>query len=96
MSAARHFGQRAEWILDPRRGFVKFGRHRFVWHWFDDEPWRDQDCPGCGKRFIEDPRFSCSGTNLHMECEFAGLHTHYDDETGEPTPTDPIGAPPNG
>ena len=68
-----------QWKLHPLHGFIKAGRRRFVWHVFDDEPWRDQSCPGCGKRFTEDPRFSCQSGRIHMECEFAG-HKHYDDD----------------
>lgn len=66
-----------------RVGRIELPGHRaLVWHVFDNDPWRKASCPGCGNRFAEDPRFSCSSELVHMECEFAGLHEHpeYDDE----------------
>jgi hypothetical protein len=67
--------------LGLRHGRLELPGHRaLVWHILDNDPWRKATCPGCGQRFIEDPRFSCLSVPIHMECEFADKHTHYDDE----------------
>ena len=62
-------------------GRIELPRHRaLVWHIFENDPWRKATCPGCHQRFTEDPRFICNGSEIHMECEFAGLHQHASDD----------------
>lgn len=53
--------------------------HALVWHVFDNEPWRKETCPVCGKRFTTNPRFNCRGQDIHPACEFSGKHRHHDD-----------------
>lgn len=53
---------------DLKRWFVDVGRHRYILHKIDMEPWRDQTCPICNNGFIKEPRFYYEGKPIHSEC----------------------------
>jgi hypothetical protein len=55
-------------LEDLRHKFIDVGRHRYILHKIDMEPWLDKTCPICNKGFTEDPRFSFMSYAIHFGC----------------------------
>lgn len=66
---------------DLKRGFIDVGRHRYILHKFDMEPWRNKTCYGCEGAFTEEPRYSFAGFPMHWsddkDCTEIGTNRYY-------------------
>ena len=72
---------------DLKHWFIDVGRHRYILHKFDMEPWREKVCYGCGGPFTEEPRYSFASNSMHWsntkDCTDIGTQRWYAEHDDE-------------